>query len=64
MARLVIECFRDGSVYVLEETEKHHRKAQTVRRNWEWERRTLESLPHDCRLYPGQYVVIPLVEVD
>ena len=62
--KLIIEHGSDGRVFFYEESNSLHREAEKSRRDEGLTRRSLEDLAKECSVSPGEYLVMPLVEVD
>jgi hypothetical protein len=62
MSYLIIECDHDGDVFCYHESKSHHRKTEPMRAG-RLDRRDWLDVDKDCHLAPGQYMVVPVVEV-
>ena len=63
MGKLIIECREEG-VWMYHETERHHKKVESQRKADGLERLDWNDLANECAVHPGQYMVVPIVEVE
>ena len=63
MSKLIIEHSKDG-VFFYHETERHFRKVDKKRRDAGLVRLEWEDLGEDCCIEVGEYMVVPIVEVE
>lgn len=60
MSKLVIECDKEGRVFVYHEDEKHHKAVEKVRQR-QLQKLDWDDIAEDCWVEPGQYMVVPIV---
>lgn len=63
MGKLIIEC-RENGVWMYHETERHHKKVEPQRKRDGLVRRDWDSLAEECEVQAGEYMVVPIVEVE
>lgn len=63
MGKLIVEHREDG-VWFYHESDRHHKKVEPQRKRDGLVRRDWDDLEEDCRVNVGEYMVVPIVEVE